>query len=126
MEMSRFVEAMGKIRKATGLHMDKSSRSEGLMGFHFQRPAGNVPQVTPILQVTRNLPLTYLESLCHESLDIRSVEEVDKHGFVRSKSLLSGQSLEGTKYLPVDVRAIGLKLVAIRRNTFINAGTSSI
>ena len=48
---------------------------------------------------------------------------MDKHGFVRSKSLLSGQSLEGTKYLPVDVRAIGLKLVAIRRNTFINEAT---
>ena len=43
MEMSQFVKAMGQIRKVTGLQKDKSIRSEGLMGFHFDRPAGNVP-----------------------------------------------------------------------------------
>ena len=85
--------------------------------------------VAGLLQVTSNLPLTYLESFCHESLDIRSVEEMDKLGFVQKQIpafwpiLTDILNLEGTKYLPVDVRAIVLKLVAMRRNTFINAAT---
>ena len=84
----------------------------------------------PVL-LASNLPLTYLESFCHESLDIRSVEEVDKLGFVQKQIsafwpiLTDILNLEGIKYLPVDVRAIVLKLVAIRRNTFINAATRS-
>ena len=83
--------------------------------------------VAGLLQVTSNLPLTYLDSFCRGELDVRSVEESDKLIFLQKQLpafwplLTDILDLEGTKYLPASIAAIVLKLILIRKNTFINA-----
>ena len=83
--------------------------------------------VSGLLQVTSNQPLNYLHSFCQETLDIRSVEEADKLIFLQQQlpafwqKLTNLLDLEGSKYLPVDVRQIVLKLIEIRKNIFLNA-----
>ena len=75
--------------------------------------------VAGLLQVTSNLSLIYLESFCQETLDIRSVEEDGKLGFIQKEMpafwpmLTSVLDLEGSKYLPIDVQHIVLKLTGL-------------
>ena len=58
------------------------------------------------MQVTENLPLSYLESFCHETLDIRSVREVEKSNILQEQisafwpMLMDILDLEGEKYKP--------------------------
>ena len=96
----------------------------------YTRFIGNICKQTSVaglLQVTSDLPLTYLESFCQESLDIRSVNEVDKLDFLQHQlpafwpMLTNILDLEGRKYLPPDVCRIVVKIIQIRRNTFRNA-----
>ena len=85
--------------------------------------------VAGLLQVTSNTALEYLESFCNETLDVRSVVEIGKLGFLKQQlpafwpMLTDILDLEGKKYLPADVCQIVLKLIEIRRNTFLNAAT---
>lgn len=83
--------------------------------------------VSGLLQVTSSLPLNYLRLFCEETLDIRSVEEVDKLEFLQQQlpafwpMLTDILDLEGSKYLPADVQPIVLRLLEIRTNIFLNA-----
>ena len=83
--------------------------------------------VAGLLQVTNNQPLVYLEAFCQETLDLRSITEKEKLDFMQSQLpcfwpiLIDILDLEGTRYLPDDVRSIVLKLTEIRRNTFRNS-----
>ena len=96
----------------------------------YKRFLGNIckpSSVAGLLQVRSDLSLTYLEAFCQETLDIRSVEESDKLGFMQNElpafwpMMTNILDIEGSKYLPVDVKNIVIKLIEIRRNTFINA-----
>ena len=96
----------------------------------YKRFLGNIckpSSVAGLLQVSSDLSLVYLEAFCQETLDIRSVEESDKLGFMLKElpafwpMVTNILDIEGSKYLPVDIRNIVLKLIEIRRFTFINA-----
>ena len=98
----------------------------------YKRFIANICKQTSVagfLQVTSNLPLNYLELFCHETLDLRSVDEIEKLDFMQKQLpafwplLTNILDLEGTKYLPTDIKCIVLKLIDIRKNTFLTAAT---
>ena len=96
----------------------------------YKRFIANICKQTSVagfLQVTSNLPLNYLELFCHKTLDLRSVDEIEKLDFMQKQlpafwpMLTNLLDLEGTKYLPTDIKCIVLKLIDIRKNTFLTA-----
>ena len=98
----------------------------------YKRFIANICKQTSVagfLQVTSNLPLNYLELFCQETLDLRSVDEIEKLEFMQKQlpafwpMLTNILDLEGTKYLPPDVKCIVLKLIDIRKTTFLSAAT---
>ena len=62
------------------------------------------------LQVLSSEPLDSLEQFCNQSLDVRSVDNAGIQ-----------QKMAEESYLPVDVASIIIKLIEIRKNTFLNA-----
>ena len=67
--------------------------------------------------------MEYLEQFCHQSLDIRSVGNALKQKQIAEEILREILNLENSKFLPDDVSSIIIKLIEIRRNTFLNAAT---
>jgi hypothetical protein len=95
-----------------------------------RRIIGNISKYSSaagFLQVTGPEPLQILEEFCQERLDLRSAGNGDKQKIVASElpalwpNMLDILNLEKKNYLPQDVSTIVLKLIQIRKNTFLNA-----
>ena len=95
---------------------------------------GNVCKNTSVagyLQVLSNQPLDYLAEFCHQRLDIRAAEnsEIQKQVVAEIPALWPNLvdilNLEHLDFLPGDLSSIVLKLIEIRKNTFINAAHRS-
>ena len=84
------------------------------------------------LQVTGPEPLDILEAYCQEMLDLRSAANSDKQKIISSElpalwpNMLDILNLEKKNFLPADISSIFLKLIQIRKNTFVNAAERDI
>lgn len=87
--------------------------------------------VAGYMQVLSVQPLDFLAEFCQETLDIRSAGNSDKLKQVTEElpalwpNLIDILNLEKTSYLPEDVSNIILKLIDIRKNTFLTAAVRS-
>ena len=78
-----------------------------------------------------NKPLDYLAKFCLQSLDIRAAENLEIQKQILAEipalwpNLVEILNLEHLDFLPGDLSSIILKLIEIRKNTFINAAYRS-
>ena len=91
---------------------------------------GNISKYSSVagyMQVMSGQPLEFLEEFCHQRFDLRSGENGEQQKQVAAElpalwpNLIDILNLEKSNFLPDDVGAIVLKLIWIRRNTFITA-----
>ena len=100
----------------------------------YKRLIGNISKYSSVagfLQVTGPEPLDILEAYCQEMLDLRSAANSDKQKIISSElpalwpNMLDILNLEKKNFLPADISSIFLKLIQIRKNTFVNAAERS-
>ena len=83
--------------------------------------------VAGYLQVLSDKPLQHLSAFCLKELDLRSIEHKEKLKLVMHElpalwpNLLEILNLQKSNFLPNDVAQVVLKLIDIRRATFVNA-----
>ena len=91
---------------------------------------GNISKYSSVagyMQVMSGQPLEFLKEFCHQRFDLRSGENGEQQKQVAAElpalwpNLIDILNLEKSNFLPDDVGAIVLKLIWIRRNTFIPA-----
>jgi hypothetical protein len=87
--------------------------------------------VAGFLQILTSESLEILEEYCNQSLDLRSTEHAAKQKMIKEEmpalwpNLIEILNLENANYLPGDVSSIILKMIHIRRNTFLHSATRS-
>ena len=95
---------------------------------------GNICKISSVpgyLQILTPESLDYLEDFCYQNLNIRSTQNLEKQEIVDREmpalwpNLVAIMNLEKSNYLPADVANIVLKLISIRRNTFVNSAVRS-
>ena len=100
----------------------------------YKQLLGNISKISSVagfLQVLSSEPLDSLEQFCNQSLDVRSVDNAGIQQKMAEEmpalwpNLIDILNVENSKYLPVDVASIIIKLIEIRRNTFLNAAVRS-
>ena len=100
----------------------------------YRKLLGNICKISSVagyLQVLSAEPLDSLTEFCLQQLDIRAAENTEIQKKVKEEmpalwpNLVDILNLEHTVYLPEDVSRIILKLIEIRKSTFINAATRS-
>ena len=83
--------------------------------------------VRGLIQVTNFIPLDILQNFCNEDIDLKDIENIEELRLMQEQipvlwTILDDICLfEGETYLPRTVSGIVLKLLDIRKNTFINA-----
>ena len=91
---------------------------------------GNISKYSSVagyMQVMSGEPLEFLEEFCYQRFDLRAGENGEEQKLVAAElpalwlNLIDILNLEKTNFLPDDVGAIILKLIWIRRNTFLTA-----
>ena len=96
----------------------------------YHRFIANISKYTSVagyLQVTGPEALDILTRFCQDNLDLRCVENKEMQKKVASElpalwpNIVDILKLERTNYLPADVSIIILKLLKIRKDTFLNA-----
>ena len=100
----------------------------------YKRLLGNICKISSVagfLQILTSESLEIWEEYCNQSLDLRSAEHAAKQKMIREEmpalwpNLIDILNLENASYLPGDVSSIILKMIHIRRNTFLHAAVLS-
>ena len=91
----------------------------------------NISSVAGFLQILTPESLEILEAYCNQTLDLRSAEHAGKQKMIKEEmpalwpNLIDILNLENANYLPGDVSSIILKMIQIRRTTFLHSATRS-
>ena len=100
----------------------------------YKRFIGNISKYSSVagfLQVTGPESLDILEAYCQERLDLRSATNSEKQKIISSElpalwpNMLDILNLEKKNFLHSDISNILLKMIQIRKNTFVNAAERS-
>ena len=100
----------------------------------YKRLLGNIYKIINVagfLQILTSESLEILEEFCNQSFDIRSAEHTAKQKMIKKEmpalwpNFIDILNLENASYLPGDVSSIILKMIHMRRNTFLHAAVLS-